>query len=542
MTATSLSPPSLFDLAERCFEELVAELRRYALDVPASLRLVPAEGMLTFYDLGSGLIHMALPDASTPLGRLQATVLGAYLGCSRAEDVEALFRGFVPRLVAHELGHMLRHRYGRFGADLWQEEQVANRFATALTLRRSAPGERAATLERLRKALDTLAAHVPVPGAAALTYEDVLCGLAASGMTTDATHRNLEVTRAILAIGRRQALVELAVARPSEETTRHLEDRERMIQQINSEYATDFARYMHYHVGWMYLDLLHERNEYIDDLARTCLGVTQETLAPTPSRAPVTDAAVRAAFRAADELEATSAVAARWFHKRYRELLWTRLEQAADERLALLRRESSFFLESFEGDADALASLARVAPEALRPLFPPALAASTSSLAETAAALPEGTDARLYEHARGAPDEAAERTLERLELLERTEVFRGVPATSLLELVPLLSRLHVAAGEVLMWKGDRTADVFFVSKGTFEVASEEEGASVLLGRGEVLGELAYFTRAPRGATVRARVDSECFVVRDADLTRFAFRHPSMVMHMARAIARRFTGR
>ena len=93
-----------------------------------------------------------------------------------------------------------------------------------------------------------------------------------------------------------------------------------------------------------------------------------------------------------------------------------------------------------------------------------------------------------------------------------------------------------------MWKGDRTADMFFVSKGTFEVASEEEGASVLLGRGEVLGELAYFTRAPRGATVRARVDSECFVVRDADLTRFAFRHPSMVMHMARAIARRFTGR
>lgn len=96
-----------------------------------------------------------------------------------------------------------------------------------------------------------------------------------------------------------------------------------------------------------------------------------------------------------------------------------------------------------------------------------------------------------------------------------------------------------------MWKGDRTADVFFVSRGAFEVVSEDaDGATareprVVLGRGEVFGELAYLTRAPRGATVRACVDAECFVVRDADLTRFAYRHPSMVMHMARAIARRF---
>ena len=42
-----------------------------------------------------------------------------------------------------------------------------------------------------------------------------------------------------------------------------------------------------------------------------------------------------------------------------------------------------------------------------------------------------------------------------------------------------------------------------------------------LGPGEVLGEIAFFTRK---ATVRAREASVCFVIRDADRTRFAFKH------------------
>jgi hypothetical protein len=532
--------PSLFALAEDCFATFTGELRRHGLDIDPRLTLVRGSGMLTFYDLTGGAIHLSLPDLSTPMGQLQAMVLGSYLGCSEPREVEAIFRTFVPRLVGHELGHYLRHHYGRFGADMWQEEQVANRFATALTQRRTPHAERAATIVRLQRALDALAEHVAAPGAAALTYEDVLAGLSASGMVADEDHRNLEVTRSILSIGRRQALVDLAIARTPEDAARHLAERERVIEEINTEYANDLARYMHYHVGWMYLDLLHERREYIDDLAQGCLGIARETLPPLVGEgaSAATDGLVRACFRAAQSLKVESPVAARYFHKRYRELLWSRIEAAAEDRLAGIRRESAFFLESFDaGGADALASLARVAPEAVRPLFPAPLE-QHGDLEDPALSLVEAADARLYRHvARGEDDEAARRTLERLELLEGTPVFGAVPASSLIELVPLLSRLRVAVGEALMWEGDTAADVFFVSSGEFEIA--RSGDCIRMGRGEVLGEMAYFTRAPRGATVRARVDSECFVIRDADLTRFAFRHPSMVMNMARAVARRF---
>ena len=56
--------------------------------------------------------------------------------------------------------------------------------------------------------------------------------------------------------------------------------------------------------------------------------------------------------------------------------------------------------------------------------------------------------------------------------------------------------------------------------------------------GEAFGEMAFFTREPRNATVRATQPSECLVLKGSDLRVLAFRHPSILMQMAGVLARR----
>lgn len=565
VVAPASAPPlNLGALALECFDTFVRELRTHGLEVDPRLHLVIGEGLLSAYNLTTQEIRLSLPDLSTPMGRLQAMVLGSYLGCDDEHEVERFFRTFVPRLVAHELGHSLRHSAGRFGDDLWLEEQLANRLAVALTQRRMSHQEREGARVILRRALDTLSAHASTPGAAALTYEDVLRGLNASGMLDDASHRNLEVTRQVLSFGRRQALTDLADATTAGGAAKYLAARQATIGQINQEYASDFARYMYYHVGWLYLDLSQRGGEYVEDFARTALGLTHETLPPLENvnagrraddaeRAAehsgallsvASDGVIRACFAAARELRPSHRAASRYFYKRYRELLWARLVASADDALAAIRREAAFFLESFDDEGvDAMASLVRVAPAPLRPLFPQHLQ-TTPAPDDVAEAFAEETDRRLYLHvARGADDPTARRTLERLDLFEHAEAFAAVPASSLIELAPLLNRVLVPAGDTLLWEHELNADVFFVASGTLDVftgSPTQPHALGTLGPGEVLGEIAFFTRAPRKATVRARDDATCFVIRDADLTRFSFKHPSVVMQMAGALARRLS--
>lgn len=534
----------LFALGKRCFDAIVGELARHGVKVDPALALRRGDGVMTHYSLPDKKIYLSVPDPSTPVGKLQAMVLASVLACAGEAELMSLFELFVPRLIAHEIAHHLRHFHHRFGESPWEEEQIANRFAAALTRRRMSPAERARAQRLLARTMAALADKIGVPSAHAMSYHDVLFALNADGKIGDTT-----VERAVVA----QRLFDAETARmlaASEDMPtavgRDLDLRGALIRDINREYAGDFLKYVYYHAGWLHLDLGRRGAEYVDALAREHLGLAVPLLPVPPAIASPSDAAVAACYKAFRDCQSKDDVAARYFYKRYRSLLWARLCEgglldASDA--DVLAEQSAFFLESWdEGASDALKYVAHLATESVRALFPSRLRARGTSLPEALPHLTCETDARLYRHAAlGEPDVAAEQTRLRLRLLEGTDVFRAVPAESLIALTHVLARVHLAAGEVLVWEDEPNDDVFLLASGELSTIVGGKPMGLVL-PGKVFGETAFFSRRPRHATVRARVPSECLVIRNLDLLSLAYKHPSILIQMGGAFARRLEER
>ncbi|MFO0589313.1 MAG: cyclic nucleotide-binding domain-containing protein [Polyangiaceae bacterium] len=534
----------LFALGKRCFDAIVGELARHGVKVDPALGLRRGDGVMTHYSLPDKKIYLSVPDPSTPVGKLQAMVLASVLACAGESELLSLFELFVPRLIAHEIAHHLRHFHHRFGQSPWEEEQIANRFAAALTRRRMSPAERARAQRLLARTMAALADKIGVPSAHAMSYHDVLFALNADGKIGDTT-----VERAVVAQRLFDAETQRMLAASEDMPTavgRDLDLRGALIRDINREYAGDFLKYVYYHAGWLHLDLGRRGAEYVDALAREHLGLAVPLLpVPVTIDAP-TDVAVAACYKAFRDCQSKDDVAARYFYKRYRSLLWTRLCEgglvdASDA--DVLAEQSAFFLESWdEGASDALKYVAHLATESVRALFPSRLRARGASLPEALPHLACETDARLYRHAAlGEPDVAAEQTRLRLRLLEGTDVFRAVPAESLITLAHVLARVHLAAGEVLVWEDEPNDDVFLLASGELSMLVGGKPMGLVL-PGKVFGETAFFSRRPRHATVRARVPSECLVIRNLDLLSLAYKHPSILIQMGGAFARRLEER
>lgn len=129
------------------------------------------------------------------------------------------------------------------------------------------------------------------------------------------------------------------------------------------------------------------------------------------------------------------------------------------------------------------------------------------------------------------------------DLLQAVPMFREAGDGFLREIALEMKPVVFMPGDYVIWAGDHGREMYFISRGTVEVLSPEDGVTVLnrLSQGDFVGEMALLEDAPRSASVRA-VDY-CDLYRlDAHLfENILAAHPTIAAEIrAKAQARRST--
>ena len=98
------------------------------------------------------------------------------------------------------------------------------------------------------------------------------------------------------------------------------------------------------------------------------------------------------------------------------------------------------------------------------------------------------------------PDELL--TIERVAVLHRVVLFSAVPGHTLLAVARLLEEIHVAPDQTFIERGAVEDWLFVVARGKARVHIGDRGIGHA-GAGDVVGELAVLSPAPRAASVTA---------------------------------------
>jgi len=531
----------LFAFAEATFRGVGEEMASYGVEADEGLALQAGTGVFCHYDLEERQVYLSIPDVDDPIGRFQAVVIREMTGCESDEELYRFIRLLLPRFITHELAHHYRHRHGRFGSDLWHEEHVANHLATAMTKRRMSPSQRQETLAVVKRAIAKLADGSEAGDAD--SYHSAVHALRVGGIIEAGTFETLLTAGRALSLSPEELLRQSVIG--GEDVNEALERHEETIAAFNRDYASDWNRYLRTHLSWMVLDLESPQNHFIEEFIREYLDLRPPSLVSRARpRHELLERGAVAAFRAHLALKKSAPAAASFFYRRYREALLDRLELAAAEGDLTKVIASEEVRRTFEvwapGQPEPLDLARRLLPTHLQAFLPDSLAGDEGAGEQAPQDMVDEADRRLWRHVLGGEeDEGAASTLSRLELLERADIFRALPAGVLLDLAATLIRQRYEAGEAVIWADDRETDVYILLEGRASAVTAD-GARVLgtIDAGQTFGEMAFLTLEPRTATVRADTDCEVFVLLSSQLRLLGYRHPVIFAELARAVARR----
>jgi CPA1 family monovalent cation:H+ antiporter len=115
-------------------------------------------------------------------------------------------------------------------------------------------------------------------------------------------------------------------------------------------------------------------------------------------------------------------------------------------------------------------------------------------------------------------------------LLARVPLFQSLEPAMLSSLAAVLKPRFVLPGEMLIRKGEKGEEMFFVASGALEV--NLPGQAQKLGSGDFFGELALLTQAPRSADVTALGFCELLVMTAGDFASLLARNQALQSHVA----------
>lgn len=176
----------------------------------------------------------------------------------------------------------------------------------------------------------------------------------------------------------------------------------------------------------------------------------------------------------------------------------------------------------------------------VREIFPSRIVKSPALLSVTLPNdLPTEEDRQMYQASTNEGSESVRNTLTILSLLDGLDLFRSIPVEAYTDVSKKLYKVFYAAGETLVWQDEPNNDVFILIDGQLEVFVPEMGVASSIQTGEVFGEIAWLTKGTRAATVCAKTNSTCLVIKENDLRLLCYQNPAILMTIAERTAQRY---
>lgn len=535
--------PDLFEIGRESLEAFKKEFASYGIECDPEIELRKGAGMLCYYDFNDRQIYLSMPDLKAPTGKLQMMMFRQMICAETNEELMRFLAIFIPFVVSHEMTHHFRHRYGLFGEDSWQEEQLANKMAAAVNKHRIPPEEKAFAVNFLERAMKKLGEQLGIGENAFDAYYDIAHALQTSDHISDADMDNFKMAQGALPASSSATMMLRKSSNLTDSINQRLGNRRKLISSFNEQYAEDPSRYIYYQVGWVYLAMKSAESSYVDEFARAHLNllpVYKNITLPQKYEAR----AIYALYRASQETKSNSITISRYFYKRYRAFLLDYLQKTYSAIMSKSKdsQNVNFDILSIWDDrtSDSINFLTGMFPAFVREIFPsqigksPALAGLNMTLD-----LPTPEDIQIWEYANDKKPGAAQTTLDLFQQFDSLDLFRALPPETLVELGKKFYRVKFAAGETLLWEHETNNDVFVLIDGQLEALVGGREKISIINPGEVFGEIAWLTNDPRVATVRAVTPSTCIVIKDSDLQMLAYKNPSILMSIARTIAKRF---
>jgi len=501
---------NLFDASKSLMKELVVFLNDRGLDTKGGVEVEKANSFLCYYCLNEKKIFLSLPDQSSPFFKIQLEMFKSMLGLKKNSDLFEFVYLFLPWILFHEFGHLLRDRYGKFGEDLWQEEQLANLFGACLFKKVFKPSE----INHLSNILTHSFEHLKKELASEeifKTHREPLAGFYAEGQI-DARH--LQGVESLMESG--------AIGGDDE-------NRKNLIQNFNADYTSNLTKYFFYQIGWVLLDLKSPNRMYELEFKRSYL---EEARSEQEFSHNIDDRYLSQLAQATKSLKESSPLGSSFF----KSLLFDSLiSKYADLKNSNESQNYLTLLNDVFQDMDSNSPLLSLLPVTIVDVIKGLLFKDGR---EKEAKFEKGTfEEQLYLSFKGGK---GLELYEALISLFESPLFHELPPKVILKLAHKVIPVHFKAGDIVFFEGDPNYDIFLVKKGKLilEGVTGNDGAEITLGDGSVIGEMAFFTKEFRTATIRAKEDTSFWVLKSSNLDSLALDYPIIYQQIGKTIVQR----
>lgn len=126
------------------------------------------------------------------------------------------------------------------------------------------------------------------------------------------------------------------------------------------------------------------------------------------------------------------------------------------------------------------------------------------------------------------------------EVLHKVPLFRDGDAVFLEQVIMALRSTQVAAGEMLIKKGDIGRELYLVARGEVEILDDAGEVMKVLSDGDIFGEIGVLMSRPRTASVRAKTSCDLFVLDKSDFSRILRDNPKFAAAIQQVAKERYS--